>query len=60
MALWCSAGEHAFSAGDAQKEVFTRTKEDPPFSGNVVEEKYAICGKHANGLFGKTTKGEVN
>lgn len=57
VALWCSAGEHAFSAGDQKKEIFTRNRE---VDGDYIEEKYAICGKHANGLFGNAVKGEVS
>lgn len=58
IALWCSAGEHAFSAGDDKKQILTRVTEESDRYGDtrVFESKYAICGKHANGLFGAADK----
>lgn len=57
IALWCSAGEHAFSSGDKDKQTMTRERMDE--NGDYIEEKFALCGKHANGLFGSPTKAQV-
>lgn len=43
-ALWCDAGEHAFSDKDPEKRHFTETRE---VDGKPVTEVIDWCGVHA-------------
>jgi hypothetical protein len=48
-ALWCDAGDHAFSARDIEKKHGEWTVYDANL-GKEVTEPYDTCGKHA-GMF---------
>jgi hypothetical protein len=63
VALWCDAGEHAFSSKDPKKKVIIDVQEKENRYGDIVEtrEEFNMCGpcQAKTGLFqGNTTKAD--
>lgn len=50
-ALWCDAGDHAFSEKDPDKRHFTETRE---VDGKPVTEVIDWCGEHAKSFLNAT------
>lgn len=61
-ALWCDAGEHAFSPRVPGKEKWRREIDDPENPGQVLVINWLVCPEHKEELNKKfnTIRGEIS
>lgn len=58
IALWCDAGNHAFSSKDPDAQEFTRTVKKKDRDGRIMmdQEDFNVCGRHAQTFDSEETR----